>query len=359
MGRRLFLLGIAGGALTACVPRRNLLRVDAVVSRTPQASAGAPVYPTIGAALAAAPPGDTPYRIRITRGRWHEKLVVDRAGVELIGDDREACVITFDAAAGHLAPDGQPWGTWRCASLIVRAANFRARRLTIENAFDYPGHLRLPRLETIGSNGAQGVALMLDAGADHTWIEDVDLIGHQDTLFVDAGRSLFRHCRIRGSVDFVFGAGQAWFERCELVSRYRHGKERQGYVAVPSTLATQQHGLVFHRCHLGKEAAVPGGSVALGRPWRPTRTFADGRYGDPAVQGAATFLECSMDDHIDSAGWDAMAYTARDGSRVLFQPADARLTEFRSRGAGAAVTPTRPQLAEAAAAAFRIEDWMR
>ena len=341
--RRSFLAALTGAALGACVTRRAA-PFDAVVSLDPQAGNGSPVYASVGAALAAAPAGKARYRVRITRGRWREKLVIDRPGIDLIGDDKGNCVLTFDAAAGQRAPDGEPWGTWRCASVTVRASDFHARHLTIENAFDYEGHLRHPVMETVGSNGAQAVALMLDVGADRSLFEDVILIGHQDTLFVDAGRSLFRNCAIRGSVDFIFGAGAAWFEQCDLLSRFRFGKERQGYVAVPSTLAKNPYGLVFHHCQLHKESEVPKASVALGRPWRPTRTFADGRYGDLSVSGAAAFIDCWMDDHIDPAGWDAMSYSARDGSRVMFQPGDARLTEFHSTGPGAAISAARRQL---------------
>lgn len=330
------------------MPRPETVRFHAVVDAQHDTSSGpsgaAPIYRRIADALASAPNDSSDFRIRVRPGRYREKLTIARPNVELIGDDRALCVLTYDAAAGQIAPDGQPWGTWHCASVTVRAPGFRARHLTIENAFDYVGHLRHPVLETVGSNGAQGVALMFDAGADRALLHDVAIVGHQDTLFVDAGRHLFEGCCITGSVDFVFGAGRAWFERCELRSRYRPGKERQGYVAVPSTLGRDDHGLVFHACELTREAHVADASVALGRPWRPTRHHADGDYGDPAVRGSAVFLRCWMDAHIDPAGWDAMRYTARDGTRQSFEPALARLGEYESQGPGAAVNTARPQL---------------
>jgi pectinesterase len=101
---------------------------------------------------------------------------------------------------------------------------------------------------------------------------------------------------------------------------------------------------VFDRCRLLREARVPDASVALGRPWRPTRTFEDGRYGDPAVRGHAAFMSCWMDAHVAREGWDEMAYTARDGQRLMFAPGDARLSEFDSRGPGAHRSATRPWL---------------
>lgn len=316
---------------------------DAVVATAPRA--GVRTFGTVGDAVAAAPSeGIWPFRILVTRGRWHEKLVIGRPNVHLIGEDRVGSVLTFDSAAGMARPDGEAWGTWGCASVTVRAPDFRAENLTIQNAFDYVGNLAAPKFEPIGPNGAQAVALMLDAGADRCAFEGMDLIGHQDTLFTDAGRSFFRDCRIRGSVDFVFGGGNALFESCQLHSRFRPGKDRQGYVAVPSTPAAQAFGLTFLQCRLTRDAEIPDGSVALGRAWRPGRTFPDGKYGDPDAVGAAVYLGCWMDAHIDPSGWDEMGYTARNGQRVMLHPDSARLFEYDSRGPGAHRSASRRQL---------------
>lgn len=343
--RRLLKASLVGAAATI-LPLQASARApafDAVVALKPRD--GVRTFASVGEAIAAAPvDSNAPFRILVARGRWREKLVIDKANIHLIGEDRSDSILSYDAAAGMARPDGEPWGTWGCASVTVRAAGFQAQRLTIENAFDYVGNLAAPKFEPIGPNGAQAVALMLDAGADRCVFEDVDLVGHQDTLFADAGRSLFHGCRISGSVDFVFGAGNALFEDCVLHSRYRPGKDRQGYIAVPSTPAAQQYGLTFLRCRLSRDPQIADATVALGRAWRPGRTFPDGKYGDPDAIGAAVFLSCWMDGHLDPQGWDAMGYTARDGNRVMLQPERARLFEYDSRGPGAHRSPTRRQL---------------
>lgn len=353
MKRRYFIRAslLALPALAACNGfsfRQN--HFDACVTRNRNGFSGTPVFDSVSAAIASAPSdGKRPYRIKITRGFWREKIVIDKPNIHLIGNDRNHCVLSFDAAAGMLRADGSPWGTWGCASVTVRAPDFHAENIRIENTFDYVGNLSAPKFEVIGPNGAQAVALMLDAGSDHSVLKNVDIIGHQDTLFVDAGRSLFQQCNISGSVDFIFGAGTAFFEDCDIVSRFRPGKERQGYIAVPSTLQTQKHGLIFDRCRLLREKEIPDASVALGRAWRPGKQFSDGKYGDPAVLGSAVFLSCWMDAHIDPKGWDAMAYTARDGQRVMLQPEIARLYEYDSRGPGAVHSSTRRWLHKAQA----------
>jgi pectinesterase len=314
--RRAFVGSSVGGAVAACLGTpSDAPAYDALVSR--HATAGrVPVFRSVQAALDAAPAnGERVFHIHVERGRWREKLTIDKPG--------------------QRRPDGEPWGTWGCASMTVRAGRFRASSLTIENAFDYIGNLRAPQFEAIGPNGAQAVALMLDAGSQAALVEDVEILGHQDSLFVDAGRSRFRRCFVAGSVDFVFGAGAALFEDCELQSRFRPDKPRQGYVAAPSTPLAQDVGLVFLRCRLTREAQVPARSVVLGRAWRPTREFPDGRYGDPAAVGSAVFARCWMDEHIAAQGWESMNYTARDGTRVALTPAQARLFEFENTGPGA------------------------
>ena len=219
---------------------------------------GARRFINVAEAVAAAS-GDRPFRILIGAGLHREKLVIDRANVHLVGQGAQT-VLSYDAAAGMARPDGQAWGTWGCASVIVRAPDFSARNLTIENAFDYVADLASPQFERIGSNGAQAVALMLDEGADRASFENVRITGHQDTLFANAGRSLFRDCFISGSVDFIFGAGAAYFERCELQSRFRPLMQRShGWVAVPSTSRAQPFGLVFRRCRLTRESASSAG----------------------------------------------------------------------------------------------------
>ena len=354
MQRRIFLAGSLAMGAAACAARRPSPAFDAVVRKD-----GRGTHSRLADAIAAAPPaGGGPFRIFVGRGHWHEKRVVDRPNVHLLGEGREASVISFDAAAGMARPDGQAWGTWGCASVIVRAPGFRASRLRIQNAFDYVANLAAPRFEPIGPNGAQAVALMLDQGSDRCQLRDVDLWGHQDTLFTEAGRSYFSDCRIAGSVDFIFGAGQATFDACELRSRFRPGKPRQGYVAVPSTPAAQPLGLVFRQGRLTRERAVPDASVALGRAWRPGRRFPDGQYGDPQSLGHAAFLGCWMDSHIDPAmGWEAMAYTARDGERVMLAPETARLFEAGSLGPGAARSENRRWLSEPQAAAVDTAAW--
>jgi pectinesterase len=316
---------------------------------------GAPTYATLVAAVAAAPvSGTAPFRILIRRGVINEQVVIDRPFVHLVGEDRAGTVISHLAASGLTAPDGRNWGTTRTPTLTVRAPGFQAERLTIANAFDGLAEMTRPGgLRSHAGAGPQAVALMLAEGSDQAVIRDCDILGYQDTLFADGGTAVFEQCRITGSYDFIFGAGRVWFEGCEIRSRPRPVDPVDGYVTAPSTPLDQPFGLVFHRCRLTRDHGTARHSVYLGRPWRPTKTFPDGRYGDPDRVGAATFLDCWMDDHIAPDGFTEMWYTGRDGNpRTMLQPEDARFATHASRGPGAAAFSRGAVLTPAQAAAI-------
>ncbi|MDE1939946.1 MAG: pectinesterase A [Alphaproteobacteria bacterium] len=331
----------------------------------PVAPSGAVAYPTLAAAVAAAPAdGTKPFRIMVGKGQWRERVVIDKPFVHLIGESRDESVVVNNWYAGTPGADGKPIGTFGTATIFVRAPNFLARDLTIANDFDYPGHMRQLLKETSASSGGeQAVALAIEGEADRSFLENVRLAGYQDTLYVQSGRSLFRHCRIEGCVDFIFGAGRGVFDRCNILSRLRPGQDFQGFVAAPDTDIKQPYGLVFHDCRLEKEKDVPVHSVALGRAWRHTHDFSDGRYGDPDNVGAAAYLHCWMDDHIIPEGWVGMGYNRKGGGRAILMPEEARLFEFESRGPGAgAVSARRRQLTADQAYGYAdrnvLQDWV-
>ena len=309
---------------------------DAIVGTLPGAS-DVQDFASIGAAVAAAPrTGDAPFRVLVGPGTWRERVVVDRPNVCLIGAGPEQTALVFNRHAGLPGPDDTPIGTFETATLKVTAPLFRAENLTIANDYDYVANQASENGDDkVGHHAGQAVALALEGDADRSFLANVHLFGHQDTLYAHAGRSLFRACRIAGSVDFIFGGGRAFFEHCTITSRHRPGSGVNGFIAAPNTNRHQPVGFIFHRCRLEKQAGVPPHAVALGRPWRQTTQFSDGFYGDPDHVGAAIYLDCWMDDHIAPEGWHAMNYNAKSGGRAELRPEDARLFEYGSTGPGA------------------------
>ena len=310
---------------------------------------GARTYRTLGAALAAAPNDTTRYTIFLRNGRYREKLTVERPNVSLVGESRDGTILTYDAIADTPSPEGGTYGTRGSFTLRIIARGFRARSLTIENAFDYMANYMKASDDPTRSANPQGVALMTDGASDEAVFIDVRIVGHQDSLFVNAGRHYFTDCIVLGSVDFIFGAGTAVFENCEIVSRDRRSRTNNGYVTAPSTSLSAPYGLVFLRSRLTKESpALAPNSVTLGRPWHPAAL--------PGVNSAAVFVECWMDDHIGSKGWERMsAVDSATGVRIWYEPADSRFFEYRSTGPGAVQSPARRVLTSAEAEYYTVE----
>lgn len=338
-GRRALLRAALAAALAGVTPIAfsRAQRFDARLSRDGASVDGTPAFRTLAEALAAAPPGDAPYRVFIPPGDWREHNRVTRANVALFGESRAKSRLVFDDRANAPRDPAVPGST-----LEVRAPGFSAAHLTIDNDFDYPHNMPadVPHDRT-GASGAQARAVHLDAGADRSLFVDVAMNGWQDTLFVDVGRALFSRCYVSGAVDFIYGAGVVLFERCEIRSRTRPGKDFHGFIVAPDTDVHQRYGIVFDHCRLTKDADMPAHTVALGRPWRRTGLFPDGRYGNPDAVPFAAYLHCWMDDHIVPEAWYEMHYNNKAGERVMFQPEDARLYEFRSSGPGTGAPSTR------------------
>jgi len=349
---------LTAAALLSMAACADSTRYDAVVAAPGSDSSVDAVqrFPTLAAALTAAPDGASePYLIYLPEGRYNEKVLVSKPHVHLIGAGRDKTVITYGDYAGKPAADsGESMGTFATATLTVEAKDFRAENLTIENSFDFLAADALPKDHTDRINGMQAVALETGLNSDRSAFRNVRLLGYQDTLFVQAGRSYFVDSVIEGNVDFIFGAGQALFENSDIVTRPR-GTERAnvGYVTAPSTDIANEFGLVFLNCRLLKAEGVPANSSPLGRPWHPTTTFPDGRYADPDAIGAAVFINSYMDDHITTDGWASMRGTSRDGTKsTVFTPEDSRFFEFRNDGPGAAANTARRQLSEAEARGY-------
>lgn len=221
--------------------------------------------------------------ISIAPGTYREVLTITKPGVELRGGrpDASKVVIVSNKSAGDSG------STFNSATVNIKADDFRAENLTFSNDFNAT-HPQLPQ-------GSQ--ALALSVTADRAAFRNVRLLGNQDTLYVGSKgcspgngdpctptRQYFADCYIEGNVDFIFGDGKAWFERCEIHSTAHNG----GYITAQGKhYAGEDSAFVFDHCRL---TAAPGvKDVWLGRPWRPFATV--------------TFSNTEMGDHIAAAGW--------------------------------------------------------
>jgi pectinesterase len=312
---------------------------------------GKPTFKTIKDALKAAEgKDDSPFIIYIRKGYYYEKTSIDYSNIRLIGEDRDNTIITYDATADSRDSNGTRYDTRGSFTLRITKPDFRAENLTIENSFDYPGNAAKSDDDSTKIKNMQAVAVMTTVDSDRTIFRNCIIRGYQDTLFPDSGRHYFYQCDILGHVDFIFGAGQAVFDNCNIISRNRENKNPTGYITAPSTSISYPFGFLFIDCRLTKEKQdIPAGSVRLGRPWHPS--------ADPQASGSAVFIKCFMDDHIGSIGYAPISSRDSTGQRIWFEvDKNSRFFEFECDGPGVIKSSSRPVLSKKAATWYSISN---
>ena len=110
--------------------------------------------------------------------------------------------------------------------------------LTLKNALDYY------------ACGAAGRAVTLHDKGTQTICNRVRLLSYQDTYYSDnvSCQHYFVDSEIHGTVDFICGAGDVWFERCRIVTEKRtQDGSNYNVIAAPRTSKTVW-GYIFNNC---------------------------------------------------------------------------------------------------------------
>ena len=131
-----------------------------------------------------------------------------------------------------------------------------------------------------------GQAMALRQRGKRAVYKNVTLQGIQDTYYLNKAdaTAYFETSTITGEVDYVYGDGTAWLEKCNL---YNTGA---GYITAPNT-QPGYWGFVMNECTVsGADAAA--GKFCLGRPW-----------GDSPH---ATFINTTFNQLPTEAGWGKM-----------------------------------------------------
>ena len=135
-------------------------------------------------------------------------------------------------------PDTKKEGISKTAIFQNRGTNLYIQDLTLKNALDYY------------AAGAAGRAVTLQDKGYRTICNRVRLLSYQDTYYSDNDLSqfYFQDSEIHGTVDFICGDGDVWFERCKIVTekRTQDGSGRN-VIAAPKTSKTLW-GYIFNHC---------------------------------------------------------------------------------------------------------------
>ncbi|WP_406175715.1 pectinesterase family protein [Streptomyces canus] len=210
------------------------------------------------------------WTIVVHPGTYREVVSIpaDKAELTVRGAVRDprAAVIIHDNANGTQKPDGSgTYGTAGSATFTSAAPGLTVRDLTLANDWLRADHPDI--------TGTQAVAAY--TYGDRTHFENVRLLAHQDTLFVETtaltafDRQYFRRCYIEGDVDFVFGRATAVFEECHFHTLQRDvGFTPKGMVFAPSTARANPYGILAVRSRI--TSGAEDAAYKLARPWVPS-----------------------------------------------------------------------------------------
>lgn len=250
--------------------------------------------------------------ILLKEGIYKQKLKICTPNTKILGECRETTIIDWDDSAKRIHADGTEYNTFRTYTVCVTGENVRLENFTIKNSCPDP------------VKGGQCVALSVNAKRFSA--KGMNLVSTQDTLFTAPfpddlvtryagisdegyrewfiprdelymeGNSLhcFKDCNIYGTVDFIFGCAEAYFENCRIISLDDGRKE--SYIAAPAHSLKQENGFCFVNCSLESGGAAAG-SVYLARPWRDF--------------GKSVFIDCRGTSHINPQLFDRWNDTYR------------------------------------------------
>lgn len=249
--------------------------------------------------------------IRFAPGVYRQKTMLRTRGLTLIGASREETVLIFDDHAKKWHAIGWEYNTFRTYTLAVCADGITIRDMAIVN--------------DAGSPEVKGQEVALSVLGDGFSMENCRLSSTQDTLFCgplpddligryegflldplrrgSPMRQIYQNCLIEGTVDFIFGCGEAVFENCEI--RSLCDARDCGYAAAPAHEPRQQEGFVFRHCRFTCEEGVAPGSIYLARPWRD--------------YGLCRFESCTYGPHISPEGFDKWNDTHRDQTARFYE----------------------------------------
>ena len=249
--------------------------------------------------------------VHLASGMYRQKLVIRTPGLTIIGQGALNTELIFDDYAQKLDEQGREYVTFRTYTVAVCADGVKMKNLAIVNDALCPEKKGQEVALTVYGDDFQMEHCRLTSTQDTLFLGPLppDLIERYDGFLRDELRQdrflrqTFRECLIEGTVDFIFGCGNALFENCEIRS-LRDARDT-GYIAAPAHSLNQAEGFLFRNCRLTYEEGVTPGSIYLARPWRD--------------YGLVRFENCTLDKHIAPAGFDKWNDTHRDKTARFYE----------------------------------------
>lgn len=253
-------------------------------------------------------PGDV---IRLAAGDYRMKTTMFTPGLTLVGAGAERTRILWDDYAKKLDDRGVEYNTFRTWTMAVCADGVTMRDLSVVNDALHPEQKGQEVALTVYGDGFAMERCRLTSTQDTLFLGPLpaDLIERYDGFLPDhlrrdkPCRQRFTDCLIEGTVDFIFGCGEAVFEGCEI--RSLNDARGIGYAAAPAHALEQRSGFLFQNCRFTAEEGVEPGSIYLARPWRD--------------YGLCVFQDCAYGAHISPLGFDKWNDTGRDKTARFYE----------------------------------------
>lgn len=276
--------------------------------------------------------GEDPVYIFLPNGTYDlaqtTKTNIGRSNVSIIGESMEGVIIKNRPVKE---------GIGITATLFNTSENLYMQDLTLDCVAPYG-------TGDDTSSAERGVTLQ-DQGTK-TICKNVYLKGLQDTYYCNNnnGQYYFEDGKIEGTVDYICGNGDAYFNKVALFNAKRTNGNSGDVIAAPNT--PKQYGYIFNECTID---GVDGqdGQYALGRPW--------------ASDTQVIFLNTTMKIKPKAEGWNEWSTdVAKQNSVKQFAEynsvdANGNAIDLTSRKTSFKGVENVPFLKETQVAAFALE----
>lgn len=229
---------------------------------------------------------------------------ISGSNISIIGQSMDSTII-------RNAPLVENEGIGTTATFFITGKNTYFQDLTIQNALDYY------------KSGSAGRAVCIQDKGSNTICKNVKLLSYQDTYYSNnnAGKFYWEDCEIHGTVDYICGGGDAYFNRCLLVNETRKEGEKAGedVIAAPYTDGSEW-GYVFNECTVENLAA----DFRFARAWggKPRCAFLNTVLNQPSEIQATRYQEGGMNVPADKF----VEFNSLDANGTVVSPASNILT---------------------------------
>ena len=166
--------------------------------------------------------------------------------VAMVGQSMEGTVICN-------APDIKTESISKTAVIQNRGTGNYYQDLTLKNGLDY--YMSEP----------DGRAVCLQDKGTHTICNRVRMLSYQDTYYSDSEtcQHYMQNSEIHGTIDFICGAGDVWFERCKIVTEKRTVDGSGINIITATRTDVTPWGYIFNRCTIENDVSM----FNFGRSW--------------------------------------------------------------------------------------------